>query len=94
MTQIAVLDDWQGIARTSADWSGLQQRAEVVFFAQPLGGPEAVARTLADYDIILAMRERTAFPAGLVRRLTRLRMLNVTGSRTRTRGTYSREPRH
>jgi phosphoglycerate dehydrogenase-like enzyme len=84
MTRIAVIDDWQGIARTSADWSGLEQRADVVFFQQPLGGPEAVARTLAEFDIILAMRERTAFPAALVKRMTRLRMLNVTGSRTRT----------
>jgi phosphoglycerate dehydrogenase-like enzyme len=84
MTRIAVLDDWQGIARTSADWSDLQRRAEVVFFEQPLGGLDAAARALAEFDILLAMRERTAFPASLVQRLTRLRMLSVTGSRTRS----------
>lgn len=84
MTRIAVLDDWQAIARASADWSRLQQRAEVVFFERPLGGLDATARALAEFDILLAMRERTAFPALLVQRLTRLRMLNVTGSRTRT----------
>lgn len=84
MTRIAVLDDWQGVARTSADWSGLQGRAEVAFFEKPLAGLDTVARTLADFDLVLAMRERTAFPAALVQRLTRLRMLNVTGSRTRT----------
>jgi phosphoglycerate dehydrogenase-like enzyme len=84
MTRIAVLDDWQAIARTSADWSDLQRRAEVVFFEQPLGALDATARALAEFDILLAMRERTAFPAALVQRLTRLRMLNVTGSRTRS----------
>jgi len=84
MTRIAVLDDWQGVARTSADWSGLQKRAEVVFFERPLGALDATAHALAEFDILLAMRERTAFPALLVQRLTRLRLLNVTGSRTRT----------
>lgn len=84
MTRIAVLDDWQGVARGSADWSGLQSRADVVFFEKPLGGLDAVAQALADFDIVLAMRERTAFPAALVQRLTQLRLLNVTGSRTRT----------
>jgi hypothetical protein len=36
MTKVAVLDDWQGVARGSADWSKLQARAEVVFFATVL----------------------------------------------------------
>ncbi len=84
MTRIAVLDDWQGIARASADWSALERRAELRFFEQPLGDLEAAARALADFDMILAMRERTAFPAALIERLSRLRLLNVTGSRTRT----------
>lgn len=84
MTRIAVLDDWQGIARASADWSTLERRAELKFFEQPLGELEAAARALADFDVILAMRERTAFPAALIQRLARLRLLNVTGSRTRT----------
>ena len=34
MTKIAVLDDWQGVAQSSADWSPLSAQAEVVFFAQ------------------------------------------------------------
>ena len=84
MTRIAILDDWQGIARASADWSGLERRAQLKFYEQPLGGLEATARALADFDIILAMRERTAFPAALIQGLTQLRLLNVTGSRTRT----------
>jgi phosphoglycerate dehydrogenase-like enzyme len=84
MTRIAVLDDWQGVAQDSADWSRLTQRAEVVFFRQPFESPEAVAQALADFDVILAMRERTAFPAALISRLTRLRMIALTGSRSWT----------
>ena len=81
MTKVAVLDDWQGVARSSADWTPLQRRAEVVFFDKPFAGPDDVARQLADCDIVLAMRERTAFPAGLVQRLAKLRMFGLTGAR-------------
>jgi phosphoglycerate dehydrogenase-like enzyme len=84
MTRIAVLDDWQGVAKESADWSRLTQQAEVVFFEEPFDGPEAVARVLADFDIIVAMRERTAFPAELIGRLGRLRMIALTGARSWT----------
>ena len=83
-TRIAVLDDWQGVARQSADWSGLQQGTEVVFLEQPFEGVDDAARQLADFDILVAMRERTKFPAELIGRLPRLRMIAVTGSRTWT----------
>jgi len=84
MTRIAVLDDWQGVAGQSADWSRLSQRAELTFFEQPFDGENAVAQALAQFDIIVAMRERTRFPASLIARLTRLRMIALTGARSWT----------
>lgn len=81
MTRVAVLDDWQRLAQASADWSGLMKRAEVQFFDAPFAGEDNAARQLADFDIVLAMRERTAFPASLVRRLPKLRMFGLTGAR-------------
>lgn len=81
MTRIAVLDDWQGIARTSADWSALTSRAEVVFFDRAMVSEDDAAAKLKDFDILLTMRERTAFPAALVRRLPKLKMLGMTGMR-------------
>ena len=84
MTRIAILDDWQGSARDSADWSRLAQRGELIFFDQPFDGPEGAAQALAEFDIIIVMRERTAFPATLIGRLAQLRMIALTGSRTWT----------
>ena len=84
MTRIAVLDDWQGVARDSTDWSRLAQRAQLVFFERPLDGEDAVARALTEFDVIIAMRERTRFPASLIARLRRLRMIALTGSRSGT----------
>jgi phosphoglycerate dehydrogenase-like enzyme len=81
--RVAVLDDWQRVARDLADWRPLQARAEVVFFHEPLGGPDRVVAALADFDVILAMRERTAFPDEVLARLPRLRLFNITGRRAR-----------
>jgi phosphoglycerate dehydrogenase-like enzyme len=84
MTHIAVLDDWQAVAGASADWSRLSQRAQVTFFKQPFESEDAVAQALAEFDIIVAMRERTRFPASLIARLSRLRMIALTGARSWT----------
>ena len=80
MTRVAILDDWQAVARQSADWSALAARAELVFFADPLGSQDETAAALADFDIILTMRERTPFPASLIARLPKLRMIGITGA--------------
>lgn len=80
MTRIAILDDWQDVARNSADWSRLAERAELVFFADAFGDENKAAAALAGFDILLTMRERTPLPASLIRRLPGLRMIGITGA--------------
>ena len=82
--RIAVLDDWQGVARASADWSALEARAEISFFEDAVPDEDAAAARLADFDIVMSMRERTPFPASLIARLPKLRMLSVTGARNKS----------
>lgn len=79
--KVAVLDDWQGVARRFADWPRLQARAEVVFFEDAFSNEDDAAAKLTDFEIILSMRERTPFPGSLINRLPRLRMLGMTGHR-------------
>lgn len=81
--RVAVLDDWQHIAERSADWSTLRQQAEVVFFHRPFGSKSELITSLADFDAILAMRERTAFPDDVIANLPRLKFFNMTGRRAR-----------
>jgi phosphoglycerate dehydrogenase-like enzyme len=81
MTKVAVLDDWQGVAQTSADWPQLMARAEVVFFPHAFADEDDAAAKLADFDIVLSMRERTPLPGSLIARLPKLRMLGMTGAR-------------
>lgn len=81
MTKIAVLDDWQDVARSSADWTVLMARADVAFFRAPFADENEAADKLAPFEIILATRERTPFPPSLVARLPNLRMFGLTGHR-------------
>ncbi len=80
MTSIAVLDDYQSVALTMADWSALRRDHQVTVFNRRLGADEvAIAQSLAGFEIIAIMRERTPFPASLIARLPRLKLLVTTG---------------
>ncbi|HZV52427.1 MAG TPA: D-2-hydroxyacid dehydrogenase family protein [Candidatus Dormibacteraeota bacterium] len=81
MTRVAVLDDYQRVAERMADWGSLPEGTEVVFFHDHLAETEALAERLRDFDVVVAMRERTAFPRALLGRLRRLRLLVTTGMR-------------
>ena len=71
MTRVAILDDYQGVARRMADWASLPAGTEVVVFTDHLSETGAVAARLADFDAVVAMRERTPFPRALLERLPR-----------------------
>jgi phosphoglycerate dehydrogenase-like enzyme len=81
MAAIALLDDYQGVALRMADWSRLQQDHRIVAFKERLPDVDAVARALADFEIVGIMRERTPFPRALLERLPKLRLLVTTGKR-------------
>jgi phosphoglycerate dehydrogenase-like enzyme len=79
--RVAVLDDWQDIAEQAADWSALRARAEVVFFSDAFASEDEAAAALADFDVLMPMRERTAFPDSLIARLPKLKFFAMTGKR-------------
>ncbi|MFJ7158307.1 D-2-hydroxyacid dehydrogenase family protein [Streptomyces sp. NPDC101118] len=76
----AVLDDYQGVAEGLADWTRIAGRVETRFLHEKLD-PDAVAEAVGDCDILIAMRERTPFPATLFARLPQLRLLITSGMR-------------
>jgi phosphoglycerate dehydrogenase-like enzyme len=81
MTRVAILDDYQGVALRMADWGRLPAGTDVVVFPDHLADPGTVAARLAEFDIVMAMRERTPFPRALLERLPRLRLLITSGMR-------------
>ena len=83
MRRLAILDDYQHVAGSLADWSRLETTADVHSFHDHLAGLDALAERLGDFEIIIAMRERTPFPAALFERLPKLELLVSTGPRNR-----------
>lgn len=81
--RVAIIDDWQAVARQCADWRPLAARAELQFFTEAFTSVAAVAKALVDFDVILPMRERTPLQRSLLEQLPRLRMLALTGMGTR-----------
>jgi phosphoglycerate dehydrogenase-like enzyme len=77
----AILDDYQGAALAAADWASLKPAVEVTVFHDTLADDARVAARLADFEIVVAMRERTPFPQALLERLPKLKLLVTTGKR-------------
>ncbi len=82
--RVAILDDYQGVALASADWSAVRARCEVVAYPDHLADEAALAARLRDAEIVIAMRERTPFPRSLFERLPNLRLLVTTGMGNRS----------
>lgn len=74
-----MLDDYQRRAGDFADWRSLGPGVDVVFFHERID-PSALAETLADFDVLVLMRERSAFGRPVLERLPRLRLLVTTGA--------------
>ena len=80
--RVSILDDYQGIAFDMADWSPLRDRGiDIAVERFPFADEADVLRSLADSEIVCAMRERTAFPKHIVDKLPKLKLLITTGMR-------------
>ena len=78
--RVAVLDDFQDVARTFADWGRLEPRAKTTIFTDNVTG-EALADRLQPFDAIMLIRERTKLPRALVERLPNLKLVVTAGAR-------------
>jgi phosphoglycerate dehydrogenase-like enzyme len=80
--RLSILDDYQGVALDMADWAPVRARGiEIAVERFPFADAEDVVRSLADSEIVAAMRERTPFPRSIVERLPKLKLLITTGMR-------------
>jgi phosphoglycerate dehydrogenase-like enzyme len=77
--RVAILDDYQSVALTSADWSPVSARAEITVFSDHVFDPDELVERLAPFDAIMVMRERTPLPRSIIERLPRLGLIASTG---------------
>ncbi|MFJ8871777.1 D-2-hydroxyacid dehydrogenase family protein [Streptomyces sp. NPDC102473] len=79
LRRVAILDDYQHTAHRYAHWDSLPEGSDLTYFPEHLGSAEAVVAALETFDVVVAMRERTPFPAEVLGRLPNLRLLVTTG---------------
>jgi phosphoglycerate dehydrogenase-like enzyme len=93
MTRIAVLDDYQSVAADFCDWSTVPGPVDVTTFSDTITDEDALAERLEPFDVVVAMRERTAFPRRLLERLPHLKLLVTTGMRNKSIDTAAADER-
>ena len=79
--KIAILDDYQQVAKRAADWGSLPPGTAVDSFAEHIADAGELVRRLLPYEVIVAMRERTRFPAAVIEALPNLKLIVSTGGR-------------
>jgi len=81
MATLTILDDYQGVALTCADWSAVRARYDIQVIREHVADEDELVRRIAGSEVVVAMRERTPFPAALFDRLPALRLLVTTGAK-------------
>jgi len=77
---VAILDDFQDVTRTLADWGRLPPHVAVSIFNDHVEG-ETLLRRLEPFDVLVLTRERTKLPRSLVERLPNLKLVVTAGMR-------------
>lgn len=79
--QVAILDDYQGVALQSADWSRLKGKVNITVFRDHLSDSAAVVERLKPFDVVCVMRERTPLTRAILEQLPNLKLIASTASR-------------
>ena len=81
MIRAAILDDYQNVAMSFADWSPIAKDVEVKVFTEPFKSRNEAIKALQGFAVIVGMRERTPFPRAMIEALPDLKLLITTGAR-------------
>ncbi|SCX24305.1 Lactate dehydrogenase [Pseudomonas sp. NFACC25] len=79
--QIAVIDDWQNVARGVVDWSPLEAVGRVHFLHDYPADTATMIERLKAFTVICVMRERSTFDQALLQGLPNLKLLVTGGMR-------------
>lgn len=77
----AILDDYQNVALTMAEWSPLKDQIDISVFDKPFVSKADAIAALKDFHIVCAMRERTPFGRDVLESLPNLKLLLTSGMR-------------
>ena len=83
MFKVAILDDYQKIAKEFIDIKKLSSRYEIKIFNEPFENEEEAIRQLNEFEALLVMRERTKISSKLINSLKKLKFISTSGMRNK-----------
>jgi D-3-phosphoglycerate dehydrogenase len=81
MIRAAILDDYQNVAMSLADWSPIAKDVEIKVFNEPFEKQADAIKALQGFAVVVGMRERTPFPRAVIEALPDLKLLITTGAK-------------
>ncbi len=81
MKKMVILDDYQDVALSLADWRALQGQIVVRSLNVHVASEDALVEQISDAHVLFMMRERTPLTAGIIDRLPNLQLIVTSGMR-------------
>ena len=81
MLKVAILDDYQNVSQNFVDLKKLSGKYEFKIFSEPFLNESEAIEQLADFEVLLIMRERTPITKNLIDNLNDLKFIITSGMR-------------
>jgi len=81
MLKVAILDDYQNVSHQFVDLEKLSGKYEFKVFSEPFADEAEILYQLADFEVLLIMRERTPITKNIIDNLSKLKFIITSGSR-------------
>ena len=83
MLKVAILDDYQNVSQEFVDLKKLSGKYEFKIFSEPFVDEAEAIEQLADFEVLLIMRERTPITKNLIDNLNDLKFIITSGLRNK-----------
>ena len=84
MLKVAILDDYQNVSQQFVDIEKLSGKYEIKIFSEPFEDEADTLDKLADFEVLLLMRERTPITKNLIENLTKLKFIITSGMKNKS----------
>ena len=84
MLKVAILDDYQNVAKDFIDLKKLSSQYEFQVFNEPFENENDAINQLKDFEVLFIMRERTKITKNLISSLKKLKLIVTSGMRNKS----------
>ena len=84
MLKVAILDDYQNIAKDFIDLKKLSSKYEFHVFNDPFENEDDAIEKLKEFEVLFILRERTKITKKLIDSLKKLKLISTSGMRNKS----------